>query len=345
MIVATVTRPSFAHLARLTTSHGLYEHALLDEPRPEHGYCVDDVARALVLLAREPQLDPETRPLLDIYLKFTLKAISENGACHNRMDINGFWTDQPGKGDWWGRALWALGVAAVHAPQEQQRTRALAGFRLLAQTTSPDLTAISFAALGAGELLLAQPEEPSARKVLMHARSRLAPPFTDSDWPWPEPRLRYSNGSVAEAVLLIGWALHDSAVINQGLLMLDFLIDIETRMGRFSVTPVGGRGPGETEIGFDQQPIEVAAIAGACARAWAITGEPRWLGEVKRTWDWFLGDNDVGVRMFDPNTGAGYDGLHARGPNRNQGAESTIAMLSTAQHAYRHSVAPWQFPN
>lgn len=334
MIVEIKTAPSFAHLKHLTTSNGLYEHAILDEPRPEHGYCVDDVARALVLLCREPQLDLAFHQMLNLYLDFTLQSISKNGACHNRMNANGLWTDKPGKGDWWGRAVWALGFSAVHAPEEQQRSRATEGFRLLVQTTSPDLTAISFAALGAGELLLAQPDESSARKMLINARPRLTQSFTRSDWLWPEPRLRYSNGSVAEAVMLTGWALQDSATVDRGLVMLDFLLGVETRLGHLSVTPVGGRGPGETEIGFDQQPIEVAAIADACARAWSITGEIRWIEELKRAWGWFLGDNDVGARMFDPDTGGGYDGLHDRGPNRNQGAESTIAMLSTAQQAY-----------
>jgi hypothetical protein len=321
----TMQQPSFAHLKRLTTSHGLQEHALIDEPRVEHGHCLDDVARALVLLCREPRLDVESRDLLDLYLSFTYKAIADNGACH--------WTDEPTIGDWWGRATWALGFGAVHAPEAEQRARALSGFRILAQATSSDLRAISFAALGAGELLLARPTESSARKILMDAQ-KIFTASRRSDWPWPEPRLRYSNGSVAEAVMLTGLALQDAATVVRGLAMLDFLLRIETRAGHLSVTPAGGRGPRETDMGFDQQPIEVAAIADACARAWAITADVRWIDEIKRAWGWFLGDNDVGVRMFDPDTGAGYDGLHDRGPNLNQGAESTIAMLSTAQQAY-----------
>ncbi len=52
---------------------------------------------------------------------------------------------------------------------------------------------------------------------------------------------------------------------------------------------------------------------------------------------WFLGDNDVGTRMWDPATGGGYDGLTAHGPNLNQGAESTLALISTLQHARRWS--------
>ncbi len=48
---------------------------------------------------------------------------------------------------------------------------------------------------------------------------------------------------------------------------------------------------------------------------------------------WFDGDNDTGARMWDPATGGGYDGLEATGVNLNQGAESTIALISTRQQA------------
>jgi hypothetical protein len=36
--------------------------------------------------------------------------------------------------------------------------------------------------------------------------------------------------------------------------------------------------------------------------------------------------------MIDPLTDGGYDGLQADGANINQGAESTLAMVSTMQH-------------
>ena len=48
---------------------------------------------------------------------------------------------------------------------------------------------------------------------------------------------------------------------------------------------------------------------------------------------WFLGDNDAGIALYDPATGGGCDGLHADGRNENQGAESTLAMIATLQHA------------
>jgi hypothetical protein len=48
---------------------------------------------------------------------------------------------------------------------------------------------------------------------------------------------------------------------------------------------------------------------------------------------WFLGDNDGRVVMYDAASGGGYDGLTPIGPNTNQGAESTLAMVATLQHA------------
>ena len=45
---------------------------------------------------------------------------------------------------------------------------------------------------------------------------------------------------------------------------------------------------------------------------------------------WFLGDNDTKVPLLDDRTGGGCDGLTPDGRNRNQGAESTIAMITRA---------------
>ena len=333
-MITTLTRqPVFAHLHSLTTSRGLFEHALLNQARQEHGYCVDDVARAFILLCREPNPELENLAIQKIYLDFILDSISPSGKCHNRMNIAGTWTDRPSTADCWGRAVWACGVGAVHGADREMRARSLKGFRALTQTMTSDRMSLAFAALGAGEILISDPSEPSAREILMMTELHLIPEADAGDWYWPEPRLRYSNGSVVEAVLLAGWALRDMELLKKGFLMLKFLLSTQIHEGHFSVTPSRGRGPLDTVPAFDQQPLEIAAIADASMRAWEFSGDPRWLTEVERAWDWFLGKNDLGVAMFDPMTGAGYDGLTPTGPNLNQGAESTIAMLATAQRA------------
>jgi hypothetical protein len=250
------------------------------------------------------------------------------------MGVDGQWSDEAAVGDWWGRALWGLGVAATSAPTLGMRARAIGGFRMAAQRRSPYIRAMAFAALGAAELLSSRSDEIAARQLLTEALDAIGKPEDDdSRWPWPEERLSYANASIAEALIVGGDALPDASALDRGLGLLEFLLRIETRDGHLSVTPAGGRGRDDVGPGYDQQPIEVAALADACASAFRITQQSSWLAGVSLAWDWFLGDNDSATPMFDPRTGGGYDGLERGGRNLNQGAESTLAMLATAQQA------------
>jgi hypothetical protein len=325
--------PPLDHLQALSDCTGVFEHALYAEPRREHGYCVDDVARALVVVCREKNPTAELARMAELYLAFVAAAVQPDGTCHNRRNAQGEWTDEPSVGDWWGRAIWGLGVASVHAPTSAQRARALEAFRRAAQAHSPHLRATVFAGLGAGEVLLAVPAEGSARRLLLDVVAAVGPPLPGPGWVWPEPRLTYGNGSVAEALLLAGVVLPDAEVTEHALQLLGFLLRTESRAGRLSVTPAGGRDAAHVGVGFDQQPIEVAAIAEACARAYAVTGDLLWRNGVLSAWAWFDGVNDSGTVMYDCRTGGGFDGLERHGANQNQGAESTLAMLATAQLA------------
>jgi hypothetical protein len=328
----------FDHLELLTDDRGLFEHALHSIPRREHGYCLDDVARGLVVMCREPAPGPVARRLARCYLAFVIDAIDSTGACHNRMAVDGQWRDEAAVGDWWGRALWGLGVAATSAQTPGMRARALGGFRIAAQCQSPHIRSMAFAVLGAAELLKERPDELAARRLLTDLLAAVGEAAgDDSRWPWPEERLSYGNASIAEALIVAGDALPDGPVLRRGLRLLKFLVRTETRDGHLSVTPVGGRGRDDVGPGYDQQPIEVSALADACASAFRITHQSSWLTGVNLAWNWFVGDNDSATPMFDPHTGGGYDGLEPHGRNLNQGAESTLAMLATAQQARRIS--------
>ena len=76
-------------------------------------------------------------------------------------------------------------------------------------------------------------------------------------------------------------------------------------------------------------------MADACHRAFVVTGDTEWLAGLDLAVRWFSGTNDAGTPMWEPATGGGYDGLHAHGANLNQGAESTLALVSAQQHAAR----------
>jgi len=65
----------------------------------------------------------------------------------------------------------------------------------------------------------------------------------------------------------------------------------------------------------------------ACIEAYNVTGDKNWLEEARRCFDWFLGENDLNVTLYDYTTGGCRDGLNAEGANLNQGAESTLAWL------------------
>ena len=331
----TSPEPPFEHLLRLSDDTGLFEHARGAVPRRECGYCVDDVARGLVVVSRQPSPVAAVTALGERWLAFLNHAQVSGGGSHNRLAFNRRWVDEPGLGDSWGRSLWASGTAAARGWSPRLRADALSHFDGGAAGRSPWPRAMAFAALGAAEVLTVHPDHGGARDLLKGAAALLRAPRPDEAWPWPEPRLRYANATWAEALLVAGSSLGDDHLVDEGVRLLDWLLATETVDDHLSLTPVGGWGPGEARPGFDQQPIEAASLADACARAFVLTGDGRFVAGVNRAVAWFLGDNDVGVPMFDPDTGGGYDGLEADGRNDNQGAESTLALISTLQQGLR----------
>lgn len=330
--------PKFDHLLRLTDTRGTFEHACVDEPRVEHGYCVDDMARVLVVTTRQPDPSGDVNRIAGVALRFLGGAQKLDGPCHNRMDSSGRWSDQPTVDDCWGRCIWGLGTAAAHSQSAWARTSALIQFERAVQVRSTSPRAMAFAVLGAAELLSVDAEHRAARKLVTDYAASLPASNDDADWPWPETRLTYANAVLAEAMIAAGVVLEAPRLLRRGLTLLAWLLGRETSGEHLSPTPVAGRGRADLGPAFDQQPIEVSSLADACARAAAVDPDPRWPNGVMMAAAWFQGDNDANALMWVPETGGGYDGLHADGVNRNQGAESTLALLSTLQHAQRFSL-------
>ena len=327
--------PAFAHLLRISDDAGVFEHAKLTVPRPEHGYCTDDVARALVAVMRESCRPPELERLVATCLAFLERALLPDGRFHNRLSVRRRWLDEVGADDTVGRALWALGVVSAGATMREQRERARALFEAGAGFRTSWPRANAFAVLGAVELVGARPRRAVGRawELLEAAAAGLGRLSADPDWPWPEARLAYANAVLPEARLAAGVALGEDRLVADALDLLAWLVEAETSGEHFSFTPVGGGAPGSPRPGFDQQPIEAAAMADACARAFAVTGDPRWAVLSLRAAAWFLGANDVGVALLDAVSGGCKDGLMADGANENQGAESTLALITALQQA------------
>lgn len=321
----------FDHLEALTGTHGLFEHADHRSPRLEHGCCTDDNARLLVVTSREPDEGTPGR-LSRVALAFCQKSMAPDGRVRNRMDVTGHWTDTASTDDCWGRCMWGLGVAATHHDDPTVNTVARGLFTIGARQRSSWSRAMAFAALGAADLLATDPTDDVARAVLIDAVLAIGSP-AHGDWRWPEARLRYANATLAEALIAAGAALDDVGVLDDGLSMLEWLLDRESRAGWLSVVGTDGAGADDLDPQFDQQAIEVAALADACWRAYTLTLNQRWADGVLLADAWFDGANDAHAVMHDPLSGGGYDGLHAHGVNLNQGAESTLALVSTRQRS------------
>lgn len=319
----------------MTGPYGTYEHADHTHARLEHGYCVDDVARVLMVVSRETQQSSELTELAKLSMSFLAASLQSDGRCKNRRSRSGKWFGPSSSDDCWGRLLWAVGTVAGRTNDEQMRRDALELFGRGSATRSVWPRAMAFATLGAVEILNIDQENRYAWDIMNSAIQLLDRPALDRNWRWPEERLTYANAALPEALLAAGSVVGSSDLVDNALAQLKWLLDLESCEGHLSVTPAGGRGPEEPMSRFDQQPIEVAAMADACARAFEVTNDHDWVDGVHLAVGWFLGHNDVGVAMFDSATGGGYDGLTPIGPNLNEGAESTIALLSTLQYARR----------
>jgi hypothetical protein len=332
--VLSIPPPPFAHLRSLTDGVGLFEHALLTAPRPEHGYCTDDVGRALAVVAREPGASAWLRELGATYLGFLERAQRPDGRFHNRAVYpSGRFVDDLGSGDSNGRALFGLGCAARFF-DGPLRVRALTCFARGAHAfASVSPRANAWAAIGAAELLADDPTHEPARSLADRATEKLVHRPSTPGWQWPECRLAYDNARIPEALIAAGAALADDARVERGLELLEWLVGVELGDDGFSFAPVRGWEPGEARPGFDQQPIEAGSTAEACGRAHDVTGDPRWVELAMLAAQWFLGANDSSTPVFDAVSGGCCDGLQARGRNENQGAESSLALISAFQQA------------
>ncbi len=69
---------NLGHLISMSDARGVFEHALFRAPRPEHGYCSDDMARVLVVAVRE-QGNPEAHHLASLSVHFLADALDPVG--------------------------------------------------------------------------------------------------------------------------------------------------------------------------------------------------------------------------------------------------------------------------
>jgi hypothetical protein len=73
----------------------------------------------------------------------------------------------------------------------------------------------------------------------------------------------------------------------------------------------------------------------ACSTVFKFTGDKKWVDNARKCFGWFLGQNDLGAQLYNYQTGGCRDGLHSKGTNANEGAESTLAWLISLITMYK----------
>ncbi len=331
------------HLVRMSDDTGMLQHSIFTIPNRSEGYTTDDNARALILTVMLGQLDLEhgkTRLSSvsppGLYLSFLEHAFNHaKGRFKNFLRYDRRWNEPVGSEDCHGRALWALG--AVLGRSQDQGLRGAAGrlfeFSLPAVLEFSSPRAWAYALLGIQEYLNSYPGDRDAQKLRSVLSRRLLDMYESirrPDWHWFENVLAYGNARLPQSLLLVGAACSDKRMIAAGLESLDWLSTQQHCEINRHFVPIGSQGfyrLNGDKARFDQQPLEAAGAVSACLQAYRVTGDSRWRNEAWSAFNWFLGDNDLQLPLYDSVTGGCRDGLHPDRANENQGAESTLSFL------------------
>ena len=326
--------PRLEAIERISDGCGMIQHSIFAVPDRNHGYCVDDNCRALMLMHRIEGADAaRADELANIYASFVQHAWNgERGRFRNFMGFDRGWLEVEGSEDSFGRSLWSIGDTVARARGQGLRRWALNLFDQVAPHSlaleSPRTWA--FALLGADAVLRVHPEHALAKRLVNDFGARLLDRLRlgrRAGWTWFEAVLAYDNARLPEALIRAGELTGDRAMIDEGLAAFDWLDHVQTNeSGQFRAVGTDSFGrPYATPLPFDQQPLEAWATVDAAAYVHALTGDARWQETAWRAYGWYLGDNDLNLPMATLDDGGCFDGLMSDRVNLNQGAESILA--------------------
>ena len=328
-----VPEPSLAHLRKLTDDTGLYEHAKFTVPNREHGYCTDDNARAVIAMTKYYAQYPELQAfeLFDIYLSFVLHSQNSDGSVRNFMNFDRTWVRNEPVNDALGRVLWALGTVMARPPSPSYLPIIKDSFdKSVRQVENQYPRGMAYSILGMSDYLKQFPGASDIKRQLAIAADELTALYEKNsypDWQWFEDTLTYDNAILPYALFVAGLIFGDK-YLKVASKTCEFLLENTFNGDHFSF--VGCKGwykRGGAKAAFDQQPIEATSTVMMLRAAYDATGDSRFLTLQRKAFDWFLGENDLHVPLYDFRTKGCNDGLMPGGINLNQGAESTLSFL------------------
>lgn len=325
--------PGLAALFDMSDSTGMFQHSIGIVPDRNHGYCIDDNARALILMNLADGIHQADRRARSItYASFIQHAWNPDlRRFRNFMRFDRTWCEDAGSEDSNGRGLWSLGHTVENSQDPDLRQWALGWFN----ETAPALCdmgsprAVAFTMLAAAAILRSVGSHPVAEGILDRGGSllqRLVDAARRPDWAWFEAVLGYDNPRLSQALIEAGQVRGREDWVLLGIETLDWIARRQTAAaGHFR--PVGSESFGRPhgQLPFDQQALESQAAIEAARAAFAATRNRRWMDHANAAYAWFFGRNDRGLALADLATGRCRDGITPRGLNENSGAESILA--------------------
>ena len=326
---------SLAHINRLTDDTGIIQHAKFGIPNLKEGYCLDDNARALlmVLMAYRQMKDMRALELSPIYLSYIHYMQNANGTFRNFLSFSRNYLDEVGSEDSFGRTIWSLGYLLSNAPNDAYYQTG----KLMFFNASPNfeklqsIRSIANTMIGISYYLKSNPSDDTMTERLRNLANILVQHYHEnetSDWKWFESLLAYDNGILPLALLHSAEILHDDKITKTALKSMIFLTKHTLKENYLSI--IGNekwfRKEGERSV-FAQQPIDAMAMVLMYHQAFHVTKNKDYLNKLYTSFLWFLGENDLRMSLYDFETQGCCDGFESYGVNRNQGAESSVAYL------------------
>jgi glycosyltransferase involved in cell wall biosynthesis len=326
---------SLAHIRRMTDWTGIIQHAKYGIPNLKEGYCLDDNARALlmVLMAYRQKKDLLALELLPIYLSYIHYMQNKDGTFRNFLSFKREYLDEVGSEDSFGRAVWALGYLLGNSPNDAYYQSGRMIFFEASQNFEKlqSIRGVANTIIGICYYLMTNKSDESMTEVLRKLTYRIIDQYESEstpDWKWFEPILCYDNGILPLSLFYAYEFIHEERVLNTALETMNFLISINLKDGYLSL--IGNqkwyRKGGERAY-FAQQPVDTMAVVLMFYQAFIATKDKQYLNQMYTSFMWFLGENDLRMNLYDFETNGCCDGIEEYGINRNQGAESTLAYL------------------
>lgn len=323
------------HISRMTDDTGIIQHAKFGIPNLKEGYCLDDNARALlmVVMTYKQMKLPLALELLPIYLSYIHYMQNSDGTFRNFLSFRRDFLDETGSEDSFGRAIWSLGYLLGNAPNDayfqsgkQLFFDAIPNFERLNSIRS-----IANSIIGISYYLQRNPQDERLRGILKTMAFKLAKQYQQHkgpDWFWFEEMLAYDNAILPLSLLHAAGILGDDELRQTALESMDFLTELTLKDGTLSL--IGNENwyvKNGDPSNYAQQPLDALAMVLMFHQAFQLTKDKTYLNKLYASFMWFLGENDMRMSLYDFETKGCCDGLERYGVNRNQGAESTLAYL------------------